>query len=122
MRKEINHNTSRIVFSRWSRKTYSVFASLGKEVTIGQVVVDIANCSYEKGCFKAMTGKKIMVDDSDDEDNTGSFSLFSELEILFSNMMETLVSTFAAFAYYKDENHILALNDISTCKGRIPIQ
>jgi len=123
MRNEINHSTSRIVFSRWSRKTYAVFASLGKEVTIGQIDVEIANCAYAKSCFEAMVWRRFLVDGSSNEVHTGSFSLFSELEILFSNMMETLVSAVAAFAFYVDENHILVVNDISTGKkGRIPMQ
>lgn len=37
-----------IVFSQWSRKSYAVFASLGKMIKIGQVSADISDRSLAK--------------------------------------------------------------------------
>ncbi len=37
-----------IRFRRWSRKSYSMFASIGKYVTIGQVCKSIAEASLSK--------------------------------------------------------------------------
>lgn len=41
-------NKKRVVFSKWSRKGYSAFASLNKVVNIASLSVDISNTSLKK--------------------------------------------------------------------------
>ena len=48
MDKAILHNSQKLIFRQWSRKKYAIFASLGKEVSIGHVDVDICDKAINK--------------------------------------------------------------------------
>lgn len=49
MKKNSNIIKPRVVFKRWSRKSYAVFVSLKKEISIGKVAKSIVEKSLTKG-------------------------------------------------------------------------
>ncbi len=58
----INRNQS-LIFNQWSRKSYAVFASLGKEVQIGHIDGEICEKAIEKNNTKR-SFKKDWIDSS----------------------------------------------------------
>lgn len=53
-----SHTKKLVVFSQWSGKAYSIFASLGKIIKIARVSIDIS----DKGLFKKTTLKRSLND------------------------------------------------------------
>ncbi len=48
MRKFDTYRTCALRFKRWSRSAYASFCSIGREVSIGQLSVEIAECAMRK--------------------------------------------------------------------------
>lgn len=48
MQNKTSIKANKLVFSKWSRKSYAVFASLGRVVKIAQLKVDICNQAIKK--------------------------------------------------------------------------
>lgn len=48
MKEALAHTNQPIVFRRWSGKNYAVFSSLGKEIKIGQVEIEICDKAISK--------------------------------------------------------------------------
>ncbi len=48
MKEALRHRNQPITFRQWSRKNYAIFSSLGKEVNIGHVDIDICNKAFNK--------------------------------------------------------------------------
>ena len=53
--KRLSHNSFSLRFRRWSRRAWAVFASLGREVTIGTLRVQVTEKALEK------TGRELML-------------------------------------------------------------
>ena len=84
------HNKAKksLVFSKWTRKSYAVFASLGKLVTIGHLSIDICKSflSQKKNILAALTNNSESSDsehaDPDSLDATWIETLLLELGIV----------------------------------------
>lgn len=61
-------NNKRVVFSKWSGKSYSTFASLNKVVNIAQLSVDISNASLIKK-HSLISLINLSVDDNNKDDD-----------------------------------------------------
>lgn len=48
MQEQKSHINTKVYFSRWSRKSYAIFSSLGKEVKISRLSIDICAKSLLK--------------------------------------------------------------------------
>ena len=48
MKEALKHRNQPITFRQWSRKNYAIFSSLGKEVNIGHVDIDICDKAFDK--------------------------------------------------------------------------
>ncbi len=85
-------NPSGLIFSRWSRKGYAVFASLGKVVKIGRIAVDICRVAILKtsalkeGSARLLTN---IVRDSKDDEDIDFTELISQLLMLQLLPVET---------------------------------
>lgn len=70
-------------FRRWSRKSYAIFASLHKAVTIGQLIVSICDKSLEKlrnRIFEASFND--LFNNNNEEDENELLSTTLEIQIL----------------------------------------
>lgn len=54
MSKRIVQFGSKLYFSRWNRKGYAIFASLGREVRIGTLAIHICEMSLQKSSRKGV--------------------------------------------------------------------
>lgn len=54
MGKRIIQFGSKLYFSRWNRKGYAIFASLGREVRIGTLAIHICEMSLQKSSRKGV--------------------------------------------------------------------
>ncbi len=74
-------NTDVIVFSRWSRKSYAIFASLKKVVCIARLSIDICKSSLLKNSAVICLLNLIMADEKAKE-NDGFDEYVDELLLL----------------------------------------
>jgi len=92
MNRTLAHINQSVVFTQWSRKSYAVFSSLGKEIQIGHLDVEICEKAIEKKSSKR-SFKKEWIDTSlsiiDDQDDL--ILLNSDLQLI-STIVETLNS------------------------------
>ncbi len=84
-----------IVFSKWSRKNYTVFSSLGKQVKIGVLKARICQKTLLKGLVDIITISKNTEDFEEEESKVNiadtsylqfAFSTFGLLLFLFFNL------------------------------------
>ena len=75
LNKKVNRNLQ-VRFRRWTRKTYAVFASLGKAISIGNLRIDMAGQTLFRG-FEHIT--RIFTDDSEEESQ--SETLFQTIPV-----------------------------------------
>ncbi len=84
-----------IVFSKWSRKNYAVFSSLGKQVKIGVLKARICQKTLLKGLVDIISISKNTEDFEEEESNLNTadtnylqfaFSTFGLLFLLFFNL------------------------------------
>lgn len=71
MKEALRHKNQPITFRQWSRKNYAIFSSLGKEVNIGHVDIDICNKAFNKSPKIDITVNQtteVLQFKSDDED------------------------------------------------------
>ena len=54
------HIARKLYFCRWSRKGYAVFASLGREVHIGQLALHVCAMSLKKAARKGLVIDRIL--------------------------------------------------------------
>lgn len=95
-----NYISSNVVFfSRWSRKNYAVFASLGKHVKIGVLKVDICQKALLKGLVDIISISKNTKGTEEDESEVNiadqsilQLSFFVLLILSVFNLNSTLVS------------------------------
>jgi len=57
MNRALAHRNSSIIFRQWSRKSYAIFASLGKEVQIGHIDDGISEKAIDKNKTKKSSKK-----------------------------------------------------------------
>lgn len=78
--------TSSIRFRRWSRAGYAVFCSLGSNVTIGCLVVSIANKSLQK----AVGTSSFFMNDSEFESPV-KLNEQSDLKLAIQQLQDTIL-------------------------------
>lgn len=82
-----SNSTKNLRFRRWSRKSYAVFASLNKVVSIGSLVVSVA----DKSLLKTASHISNFVSDLLMDSQEVSDSAFDELETATNNcILQTL--------------------------------
>ena len=96
MKQQRQHiNQSRIRFSRWSRKNWAVFNSLGREVSIGHIDVPIAGQALRKTELKgsvliAESSTSDITETDNEEECTSIISSIAELILLVLSPVITL--------------------------------
>lgn len=95
-----------IVFSRWSRKSWSLFSALGKQITIGVLSANICDMAYQKmmvvGSFISKFYNTIFTFDSQSFKNS-----LGQQSILISTFLNALnqvksVDTIDEILYYQN--------------------
>lgn len=89
MQRADHTNKKRIIFSRWSRKNYAIFASLNRVVNIARLSVDICVTSLLKTntLISSLRGEGI---DSDYREGDHTFEELQE-DQLFSQLLPVVV-------------------------------
>ena len=87
MNKSLLYKQNTIRFRQWSGKAYAVFASLGKEVNIGHVDMDICDKASEKNDqINSLTVAKseCLLEESFDQEEFPVVNPESQLRLLFT--------------------------------------
>lgn len=95
-----------LIFKRWSRKSYAVFASLGKTVLIGNLKVSINQNDVNKG-DNAIQINGIQLDEEteDWEDTLESINPATILDALISSYtLPTTAAASSSVIVYKTQN------------------
>ena len=79
----------RLVFSKWSRKGYSAFASLNKVVNIASLSVDISNTSLKKN-LSLIPLFSLSADDKNKEEDDARFEEIADNQ-LFMQLLPLVV-------------------------------
>jgi hypothetical protein len=109
--KNITPNKNRlIVFSRWSRKGYAVFNSLGINVKIGHVSIDICNVSIRKTSALKRAILSLLLTETDDKENIDCDDVV-ELEILNTLLINNITTLQRAITFVpKNELNYFYIN------------
>ncbi len=89
MQNNFTHKNHALLFRQWSRNNYAVFASLGKEVNIGHIDIDICDKALEKDKKKREVGIKIKESyccESDEFEESVSEIINNEKALLLSTL------------------------------------
>lgn len=118
MKKALAYRSQSIIFRQWTRKNYAVFASLGKEISIGHVDVDISDKALIK-CNKKKSGAIDKLESGNDEEESDEF-LFDFIDqqfitslLVISNLDESSQQFCCLFTNYNSEY----LNKLSCNSG-----
>ena len=87
MNKTLSYKKNTIRFRQWSRDAYAVFASLGKEVNIGHVDMDICDRASEKNDqTKSLSNAKseCLLDESKDQEEFPEVKTEHQLHLLLA--------------------------------------
>ncbi len=102
-------SSEQLVFSKWSRKNYAIFASLGKQVKIGVLKAGICQQTLLKGLVDIITISKNTEDSEDDE---------SEVNIADQSMLQLSFFVILALSVF-NLNSVISSQENSLFKNFI---
>lgn len=107
MKKTTSHIIIR--FRRWTRKGYAIFSSLGRSVTIGTLVREVADASLKKqkagvSINPERTDQHVFYDDEPEEDLPNGITACLELTGFFLPANETYCSDYNYYIRTKFNN------------------
>ena len=118
MRSALTYKSKSLIFRQWTRKNYAVFASLGKEISIGHVDIDISDKGFVK-CNKKKSGTIDKSESNKDEEESDDF-LFNFIDqqfisplLVISNLDDSSQQSCCLFTNYISEY----LNKLSCNSG-----
>ena len=88
-------------FHRWNHKSYSAFASLGKQITIGRLTTDVTDGLLRDQHIRVLALAPLVLYDTDDAPPPDIWN-----DIVLNQLEETIVTesqsstAYPAFAYY----------------------
>ncbi len=93
MKSQNKNSDTLLVFSRWTRKNYAIFASLHKSINIARLSVSICKYSFSKNqSLLRLANRGLGIDTTEND--------FEEKDILFSDWA-TILGLVTADTYHK---------------------
>lgn len=92
MKEALIHRNQPIVFRQWSGKSYAVFVSLGKEVNIGTVAIEICDKAINKSSKTEITTNQkteLLLLNNDDED----IELLDNIDLQIISLLSVTANT-----------------------------
>ena len=90
MNGDFAYKNQSIIFRQWSRKSYAVFSSLGKEIQIGHIDVEICEKANEKKSSKTPLKKEWIDSSLSIMDDPDDLTVVNSDLLLISLISETL--------------------------------
>lgn len=119
MKNALTYKSHSLVFKQWSGKQYAIFSSLGKEINIGHVDIDISDKALDKSNKKRKSGIILKSELNTDKNEEPDESLIDCIELQFIAPLITVSNLddsrqqFCCLIY----NYILEYFNISPCNS-----
>lgn len=113
MNETLKHSNQPIVFRQWSGKNYAIFSTLGKEVVIGQVEIEICDKAISKSSKTEITTNQkteLLQLNIDDED----IDLMENLNIEIISLLSVTSNSEESSRHSRELINMLTLNYLTT--------